>query len=138
MASALYPSFKQSLLDQNPAIDFDTDTIMVALVADEDYTYNAAHDFMDDVTAYSGTTDQEITPKDMTDGEFDSSGSPTFSSVSQDAAKDIDALVIYIDKGGAASANPVIAYIDLTTPVTPNGGDISITWDASPSYIFAL
>ena len=38
--------------------------------------------------------------------------------------------MIYKDTGNAATS-PLIAYIDLTTPVTPNGGDINITWNAS-------
>jgi len=39
-----------------------------------------------------------------------------------------------------AADSPLIAYIDSATglPVTPNGGDIGITWDAGADKIFKL
>jgi hypothetical protein len=45
----------------------------------------------------------------------------------------IEALLIYIDTGSAATSR-LVAYIDTGVtglPVTPNGGDIVITWNAS-------
>ncbi len=134
MASALYPSYKESALSQNPSVDMDTDTIKVALVnTTTDYTYSAAHDFLDDVTTYSGTTDQTLGSKTVTDGVFDAANS-TFTAVAISGTKDVEALVIYKDTGSAATS-PLIAYIDGFTAVTPNGGDITITWDTS---IFSL
>jgi hypothetical protein len=50
----------------------------------------------------------------------------------------VEALVIYIDTGTAGTSR-LIGFIDTgvtNLPVTPNGGDISITWNASG--IFAL
>ena len=40
----------------------------------------------------------------------------------------------------AAAAQRVIAFIDTATglPVTPNGGDITITWDNGANKIFKL
>jgi uncharacterized protein YigE (DUF2233 family) len=46
--------------------------------------------------------------------------------------------VIYIDTG-TAGTSPLVAYIDTGVtglPVTPNGGNINVTWNASG--IFAL
>jgi hypothetical protein len=46
--------------------------------------------------------------------------------------------VIYVDTGTAATS-PLVAYIDTGVtglPVTPNGGNITVTWNASG--IFAL
>ena len=39
-----------------------------------------------------------------------------------------------------ASDSPLIAYIDTATglPVTPNGGDIQVTWDSGANKIFKL
>lgn len=59
----------------------------------------------------------------------------TFSAVSGNS---VEALVIYKDTG-TPSTSPLIAYIDTVSsglPVTPNGGSISVTWNASG--IFAL
>ena len=50
----------------------------------------------------------------------------------------VEALVIYIDTGVAGTSR-LVAYIDTGVtglPVTPNGGDITITW--SGSGIFQL
>jgi hypothetical protein len=138
MASGLYEIFKEDCLSRATGVDIDTDTIAVLPVADEDYTVDLAlHEDLADVTTYTGATKQTITPKTVTDGAFDSTGAPVFSSLAVDATKDVDALFIFKDTGVAATSI-AIAYIDLTTAVRPNGGDITVNWDTSPSYIFAI
>jgi hypothetical protein len=137
MASALYPKFKESLLSQSPSVDLDTDTIKVALVnTTTDYTYSAAHQYMSSVATYSGTTDQTLGTKTVTSGVFDAADS-TFTSVAISGSKTVQALVLYKDTGSAATS-PLIAYIDGFTAVTPNGGNITVTWDNGASKIFAL
>ena len=131
MASVLYPTFKEALLTQNPSVDLDTDTIKVTLVnTSTDYTYSAAHDYFDDVTDYTGVTPQTLSNKTTTSGVFDNTADHTFSSVAIDGSKTVDALVVYKDTG-TASTSPLIAYFDGFTAVTPNGGDITVTWNAS-------
>lgn len=137
MASALYPLAKQSFLSQSPSIDMDTDTIKVALInVSTDYTYSAAHQFLSSVTTYSGTTDQTLSSVSITSGVFNAA-SATFTSVSISGSKTVAALVIY-KSTGTGSTSPLIAYIDGFTAVTPNGGNITITWDTGSSKIFAL
>ena len=60
----------------------------------------------------------------------------TFTSVSGDT---VEAIVLYKDTGDAATS-PLIAYIDTATglPLTPNGGDVTITWDNGANKIFKL
>ena len=132
MASAVYPLALQSFLTQNPSIDVDTDTIKVAAVdLTADYTYSAAHQYKSSVTSYTGSTDATVTITSTTSGVVDGSDlAPAFSSLSQSATKTIGALVLYKDTGTPATS-PLIAYIELGTPVTPNGGDINITWNGS-------
>lgn len=135
MASALYNKAKESFLSQNPSIDMDTDTIKVALInVATDYTFSASHQYMSSVTTYSGTTDQTLASKTVTNGVFDAADS-TFTAVAISGSKTVAALVIYKDTGVAATS-PLIAYIDGFTAVTPNGGNIAIAWNASG--IFAL
>lgn len=137
MASALYPKAKESFLSQSPSIDMDTDTIKVALVnTSTDYTYSSAHQYLSSVTTYSGTTDQTLGTKTVTSGVFDAADS-TFTSVAISGSKTVQALVVYKDTGSAATS-PLIAYIDGFTAVTPNGGNITVTWDNGASKIFAL
>ena len=136
MASAVYPSGKEDILDGT--IDLDTDTIKVRAVdLTADYTYNTAHDFADDVTAYSGTTDQTLGSITLTNGAFNAAD-VTFSSVTQDASKTIGAVVLYKDRGGADSANELLCYVELDSAITPNTGDITIQWDNTANYIFTL
>ena len=132
MANALYPSFKVLLL--TGAIDLSSQLIKAALVDTGTYTYSAAHDFFDDVTGVVGTP-QTLGSKTTTSGVFDAANS-TFTAVTGNS---VEAIIIYYDSTVAATSS-LIAYIDTGTglPVTPNGGDITITWDNGGNGIFAL
>jgi hypothetical protein len=79
-------------------------------------------------------TAQTINTTTVTNGLFDGDN-VTYSSVTGNS---VEALVIYIDTTVAGTSR-LVAYIDSGVtglPVTPNGGDISITW--SVSGIFQL
>jgi hypothetical protein len=130
MANAVYPKYKELLLGTQTASSLTAGTVKVALIDTADYTYNAAHDFYDDVSAGVVGTPQTIANVTVTNGLFDGDN-VTFSAVTGDPC---EALVIYIDTAGAAGTDPLVAYIDTGVtglPVTPNGGDITITWNAS-------
>lgn len=140
MASVLYPDYKESALGggTHSFSDLDTDTIKCCLVnTGTDYTYSAAHVDRADVTAYNadGETDQTLANVTITAGVFDNTADLTFSSVSIDGAKDVEAIVHFKDSGAAATS-PLICYHDGFAAVTPNGGDITISYHASG--IFAL
>lgn len=132
MASVIYPKAKESLLSQNPSIDLDTDTIKAAMVDTGTYTYSAAHQYYSSVSGVVGTP-ATLASKTVTNGTFDAAD-VTYSAVTGNS---VEAIVIYKDTGSAATS-PLIAYIDSGTglPVTPNGGDITIAWNASG--IFSL
>lgn len=51
----------------------------------------------------------------------------------------IGALVLYKNTGTGSTSN-LIAWIDTATglPITPNGGDIIVSWDTGPNKIFKL
>lgn len=141
MANALFPIWKQQLMSANTTtsnsninINSSTDGPFVALVDTGTYTYNSGHDFYDDLTGVVGT-DQQIANPSVTAGVFDGDD-VTFTAVSGNT---VEALVIYRKSGGANTTWRLVAYIDTSVtglPVTPNGGDITITWHASG--IFAL
>lgn len=130
MASVVYPKGKEAFLSGD--IDIPTDTIKAALIDTGTYTYSAAHDFYDDVSGVVGTP-QTLASKTVTNGTFDAADI-TFSSVTGNT---VEAIIVYKDTGSAGTS-PLIAYIDSGTglPVTPNGGDINVTWNASG--IFSL
>ena len=134
MANALYPSFKELLLGGD--IDLAADTIKVALIDTGTYTYSSAHDFYNDVSAGVVGTPQTLGSKSITAGVFDAAD-VTYTAVS---GSTVEAYIIYKDTGNVATS-PLIAYLDTGQtglPVTPNGGDITITFDSGASKIFAL
>jgi hypothetical protein len=136
MANALYAKYKEALLSQNPSVDLDTDTVKVALV--RGYTPAlSTHQYLSDVTGGGGGTvvaSATLGTKTVTGGVFDAAD-VTFSAVA--TGDPCGHLVLYKDTGSAATS-PLIACIDTATglPVTPNGGDITITWDSGASRIF--
>lgn len=126
MASAVYPVFKENLLQGD--YDLSTETIRAVLVDTGTYTYNAAHNAYDDLSGVVGTESGALGSKTFTNGTFDSADI-TFSSVTGATA---EAIVLFIDSG-TPSTDYLIAYIDSGTglPVTPNGGDINVTVSGS-------
>lgn len=133
MANTIYPLYKQALIDGDTLVDLNDLTVKVALVDTGAYTYSGAHQFLTSLTGVIGTA-QTIANTTVNNGLFDGDN-VTYTSVTGNSA---EALVIYIDSGVAATSR-LVAYIDSGVtglPVTPNGGDITITW--SVSGIFAL
>lgn len=133
MANALYPKWKEALLQNSADSDLDgsgSTGVFVALVDTGTYTYSASHQYYSDLSGIVGT-DQEIgATKSYTSGTFDG-GDVTFSAVS---GAQCEALVIYRKNAGANTTWRLVAYIDTGVtglPVTPNGGDITVTWNAS-------
>lgn len=137
--SALYTSFKEACLSNTNAphgsIDLASDLIKCAIVADEDYTFSAAHQDYNDTgysinVSYDGKTNQTLSNVDTTDGVFDNTANLTFSSVSIDGTSDIDALIHYHDST-VITTSPLICYHDGFSPITPNGSDITVAYNAS-------
>lgn len=128
MANAIYPKYKEALLDASANVDLNDGTVKVALVDTGTYTYSTAHEFLTSLSGVVGTA-QTINNTTVTNGLFDGDN-VTYTAVT---GSSVEALVIYIDTGSSATSR-LVAYIDTSVtglPVTPNGGDISITWNAS-------
>lgn len=128
MANALYLLYKQAILDALTDVDLNNGIVKVALVDTGTYTYSAAHQFLSSLTGVVGTA-QTLTTKTVVNGLFDADD-VMFTSVS---GASVEALVIYIDTGVAGTSR-LVAYIDTGVtglPVTPNGGNINLAWNAS-------
>lgn len=119
-------------------IDLDTAVLKSALV--RGYTFNAAHDFVDDVTGAGGTlvaTSSALGGVTFTDGVLDAND-PTFSAVAAGAA--ITSVIIFQASavgGGAdvaASAQRLITHLDgkfrFTVAANASGGATSVACDA--------
>lgn len=135
MANALYGKGREKFL--SGAISWSSDNIKVVLVDAADYTVSIdTHEFLSDVASGGRVaTSGNLGTKTVTLGVADAAD-VTFTAVTGDQS---EALVIYKDTGSAATS-PLIAYIDTATglPVTPNGADITVTWDNGGNKIFKL
>lgn len=131
MANAVYPLAKTSFLKG----DLDLDGNVKVVLVTSGYTYSTAHDNLDDVTAgLRVATSGNLANKTFTGGVFDADN-VTFTAVTGSAGA---ALVFYLDTG-TESTSKLVCYIDSASaglPITPNGGDITLTFNASG--IFAL
>lgn len=138
MANAIFPLFKGFLLAGAANVSLDQDDTTngpyCALVDTGTYTYSAAHDFYNDLSGVVGT-DQRISTPTTAAGVFDGDNL-TYTAVSGNS---VEALVIYRKNGGANTTWKLVAFIDTGQtglPVTPNGGNITVTF--SGSGIFSL
>jgi hypothetical protein len=135
MASKLYGNFLLKAL--NKEVDFDSDTIKVALLTSA-YTPNQdTHDYFNDVSA------NEVTGTGYTQGGITlSSKTATYDSgtnvIVLDAAdvtwssSTITAryAVVY-DSTGTSSTSALIGYVDFGSDQSSTNGNFTITWDST-------
>lgn len=129
MASLIYNSCLEDLSNNN--IDFGADTFKILLVTSSYTPDKDTHDKLDDVT-------NEVTGTGYTTG-----GATSVCTVTKDVANDKVTLgfaavnwssstitaagaVIYKSRGGASSADELVAYIDFGGDVSSSGGTFSL------------
>lgn len=120
-----FPEYLESLLERDANSDPVAGTVKVQLV-DSGYTYSAAHDFFDDVTAGTRVgTAVTLGSKTFTNGLFDAV-CPDFTALSGDA---VAGFVVYLDTGNEATSRLMLHYDDAAVfPLTPLGLDQSLVW----------
>lgn len=126
MANALYDNCRKMFL--NAQINWMSDTVKVILVDTAAYAPQlSAHAMLSDISSSARVTQPVTLTAKSTDGGAADAADVTFQSVSGNT---VGAIVGYIDKG-SESTSPLVFYIDTATglPITPNGGDIIVTWD---------
>jgi hypothetical protein len=133
MANAIYDLWKQEIMkgtSNNLLNSAEGATgVYCALVDTGTYTFSQAHQFYSSLSGVVGT-DQEILTKTQTTGTFDGTDL-TYTSVTGNS---VEALVLYRKNAGANTTWPLFCFIDTSVtglPVTPNGGNITCTWNAS-------
>jgi hypothetical protein len=132
MASTIYPLWMQSAMteaDTNNGLNINTtvDGPYALLIDTGVYTYNALHDFKNDVTGIIGATDGvNITTPTVVNGIFDGNDI-TFTAVT---GASVEAIIIYRHNSGANTTWRLFCFLDGFS-VTPNSGDITVTWHAS-------
>lgn len=134
MANALYDLGRQAFLEGS--IAYLTDNIKAVLVSSGYTPSTTTHQFLSDIPGGSRVaTSGNLASKTSTAGVANAAA-VTFTAVT---GAQCLYLVLYKDTGTAATS-PLIAIFDTATglPVTPSGGDITITWDTGANKIFKL
>ena len=129
MASAVYPLGIKHIMQADITGGLDAATIRAVLVDTGTYTYNAAHENYDDLSGVVATETGALDSKTIgivDTGVFDAADA-TVSSATGDSA---EAVVVFWDSGTSAT-DYLLSYNELSAAVTPNGGDITISWSAS-------
>jgi hypothetical protein len=141
----LYPKWKQAMLQEgaaNKSLDQPDATngtyCALVTITGGGYIYSQAHQFYSDLGANIQGTPQQITTPTVNMGTVAGATGPvfdgdncTFISLSGPA---IGACVLYRHNSGANTTWRLVYYFDETDsglPVTPAGGNVFVTWNAS-------
>lgn len=134
MANTIYPKGREGFAGGDVA--WDTDTIKL-LAVDAAYVYDAAHDFLADISAGARVaTSAALTGKSITNGVLDADDVTLAALPPGDT---ITGVVVYQDTGNEATSR-LILFFDTKADTTPvnvatNGGDVIITWSNSSTRI---
>jgi len=135
MPSKLYGNFILKAL--NKEVDFDTDTIKVALVSSSYTPDQDAHDYFNDVSTYevSGTGytagGNTLASKTAT---YDSANNVIVLDAADTtwASSTITArYAIVYDSTGTSSTSALIGYVDFGSDQSSTNGNFTITWDST-------
>lgn len=147
MTNALYPAFKSRLI--SPGVDLvagllgagagtEPTAAPLKAVLLAGYTYAAAHDFFDDISASVVGDPVPVTGGAVVAGAFDADDT-VFTAVVEGST--IGAVALYMDTGTPATS-PLVAFIDTGSSgalaIETSGGNITIKWDDGADKIFAL
>jgi len=137
MASKLYGQFLSQAL--NKEVDWDTDTIKVALLTNAYTPDQDAHNYFDDVSTYevSGATGYTA------GGATLANKTNSYNSATNVIVLDADDVtwssstitaryaVIYDASPATNATKPLIGYVDFGSDQSSSNGNFTITWDAT-------
>ena len=126
MSNVVQAKIKQKMLEDL----LSAAAVKLVLIDAADYTWNAAHDFLDDIPAGARVgISAALAGKTFTDGAFDSDPA-VFTSLTGDP---VEEGMLFIDTGSAATSR-LIARIDTFAsgmPFSPTGGNVNVTPEAA-------
>lgn len=134
MANAIYNSFKRDLM--TAGINLSTDTIKLMLVTSTYVPNIDTHTKRSDVTnevVGAGYTAGGVTLSGKTVTQNNTTNKADFDASDvtiPNATITARGAVLYKARGGAATADELIAYLDFNSDIVSTGGDYLITFDA--------
>lgn len=134
MSNTLYDHARE--LFATGKIDWTSDSFKVYLVSSGYTPATSSHTMLSDVSSSARIAGPVALSSNTAAAGACDAADITFSSVSGSV---VTYIILYKDTG-TESTSPLIAIIDTATglPITPNGGDIIITWDSGTNKIFRL
>ena len=136
MANGLFTGFRNAQMGTGTHVDFDADTIKAMFIDHADDTpVLATDDFIDDILSAARVPAIASAPAlagktigTVAAGVFDATDT-VFTSLSGDQA---ESLILFKDTGTEATSM-LIGYWDTATglPLTPNGANVTVVWNAS-------
>jgi hypothetical protein len=134
MANALYDTGRNAFLRGD--LSWNSHTFKVVLVSSS-YTVNlTSHQYLSSIPSGARIATSSALTTSLPGAGVADASDITFASVT---GSQVTQFVIYRDTGSEATSQ-LVAYFDTATnlPITPNGGDISITWSNDTNRIFKL
>ena len=134
MANALYDTGRNAFLRGD--LSWNSHTFKVVLVSSS-YTVNlTTHQYLSSIPSGARIATSSALTTSLPGAGVADASDITFASVT---GSQVTQFVIYRDTGSEATSQ-LVAYFDTATnlPITPNGGDISITWSNDTNRIFKL
>ncbi len=142
VTALLYGSFPAKLA--NKEIDWDSDTIKVALATSTYTPAQDTHDYFNDITnevTGTGYTAGGATLASKTVTYTSGTNTQAFDAADTSwASSTITAryAVIYDSTPGTAATNPLIGYVDFGADVSSTAAAFTITWDAGGIFTIAV
>lgn len=136
MANAPYEKFRQNLLEGNIDWLSGSGSAFAVVLCASEYSENLVTDqTLSDISAANRVASAYLETLSASDGVADAAD-VTFSSVS---GSNIYSAVVFRATGADATAS-LMVFIDTGTgfPLTPNGGDISLTWSSGGCRIYRV
>ncbi|NWK74114.1 hypothetical protein HYG93_07400 [Acinetobacter sp. SwsAc6] len=134
MANTLYDTARKGYLEGQ--FNWLSDTIKCILVSSGYAVQTGTHQYLSDISTSAIVAPAVVLSGKSTNGGAADANDVTFLTV---AGSTVTAIILYVDTGTAATS-PLLAYIDTATglPITPNGGDIIVTWDNGANKIYKV
>jgi hypothetical protein len=107
-------------------LDLAGDTLKASLIDLEEYTYSATDTVLDDVAGVAiVATSDALADASVLEGVFDA----TDAEIADVEGPEVGAVLIFKDTTDPETS-PLVAFLELAEPVTPNGGKITIEFGA--------
>tara|TARA_Y100001938_G_C8094922_1_gene437469 strand:+ start:3484 stop:3882 length:399 start_codon:yes stop_codon:yes gene_type:complete len=129
----IYDTFRQFLA--NGSVNLATQTIGITLVNTTLYTFNAAHDHLNDIPVAARIASTSLTNVQVSSGRLDADNI----TLTVAANSSINGVVLFVSTANSSTSPLMFIQSEgATFPVNPDGGQINITFPSSDPFILKI